>query len=66
MTSENQPDSVNLTDLALVVQIIDACTTRGAFRGEELLTVGQLRNKIEAFVKMHTPKEDQTEENTTE
>jgi hypothetical protein len=62
MTEETVTNNINLSDLALVVQIIDACTKRGAFEGNELVTVGQLRNKVEAFVKANLPKEEVTEQ----
>jgi hypothetical protein len=42
--------TVNINDFAVVVKIIDTCATRGAFRGDELLAVGQLRQKFVDFV----------------
>ena len=50
-----------LNDFALVVNIIDACTERGAFKGNELAPIGQLREKFVAFIKANTPEEKQTE-----
>lgn len=60
--TEETINAINLSDLALVVQIIDACTKRGAFEGNELVTVGQLRNKVEAFVKANLPKQEEVAE----
>lgn len=37
-------------DIADLVRIIDACSSRGAFRGEELAGVGTLRNKLVAYL----------------
>lgn len=37
-------------DIADIVRIIDACSTRGAFRGEELAGVGTLRNKLVSYL----------------
>jgi len=37
---------MTMTDISLVVQIIDACSSRGAFKGDELADVGALRNKM--------------------
>lgn len=37
-------------DLADIVRIIDACSSRGAFRGEELAGVGTLRNKLVSYL----------------
>lgn len=41
---------VTNNDIADVVQIIDACSARGAFRGEELAAVGTLRNKLANYL----------------
>lgn len=62
---ETQEGSSGITaaDLALMVQVIDAGSQRGAWRGEELATVGSLRNKLAAIVKSLNP---QTEEVTEE
>ncbi len=38
-------------DLAGVVSVIDVCSARGAFRGEELSGVGRLRESFLAEVK---------------
>jgi hypothetical protein len=34
--------TIDINDLAAVVQLIDIVSTRGAFRGEELATIGGL------------------------
>jgi hypothetical protein len=65
MTEEQQPQ-LTLNDFALVINIIDACTERGAFKGNELAVIGQLREKFVAFVKANTPEQEQTEANTEE
>ena len=36
---------LTVQDLAGVVSIIDVCSARGAFKGEELSTIGQLRDQ---------------------
>ena len=56
--------NINLTlqDLATVVNIIDVCSQRGAFKGDELSVVGQLREKFAAVVKANTPAETAEEE----
>lgn len=38
-------------DLALVVTIIDVCSQRGAFKGDELAAVGTVRQKFAELVK---------------
>ncbi len=42
---------VTVQDIAGVVSIIDVCSQRGAFRGEELAGVGRLRETFLAEVK---------------
>ena len=53
MTEENI--QIGVADLEAVVQIIDACSQRGAFKGDELASVGNVRNRIDAFVKANKP-----------
>lgn len=43
-------EQLNLNDFATAVSIIDICTERGAFKGNELLVVGQLREKFAKFI----------------
>lgn len=52
--------TISLNDFVIAVNIIDVCSQRGAFKGDELASVGQLRDKFAAFVKANTP------QNTTE
>jgi hypothetical protein len=51
-----QPPALGLNDLSSMLTIIEVCSTRGAFRAEELAVVGTLFNKIQAFVKSHEPR----------
>ena len=37
---------ITITDMKLMVQVIEACTARGAFRAKELAPVGDLYDKI--------------------
>jgi hypothetical protein len=53
---------ITINDLITAVNIIDVCTERGAIKGNELLLVGQLREKFAAFIKSNTPKENETNE----
>lgn len=59
-------ENITLSDVALMVQIIDACSKRGAFEGNELVAIGQLRDKMERVVKANMPKEAETKEEQTE
>jgi hypothetical protein len=56
--------NINLNDMVTMVNIIDACTERGAFKGSELVTIGTLREKLANFVRANQPKTEATE--TTE
>ena len=44
-TAAPQEPQISLADFSAALQVIDVCTTRGAFRGEELSSVGQLRDR---------------------
>lgn len=54
MPDTSQP-TIDINDIASVIQLIDVCSTRGAFRGEELATVGGLRTKLAEIVKANQP-----------
>ncbi len=45
-----QPVALTLQDLVLVAQIIQLTSQRGAFKAEELESVGGLYNKLIAFL----------------
>jgi hypothetical protein len=42
--------TINVNDLAMVVKIIDLGSTSGIFKGPDLKPVGDLRERIVAFV----------------
>lgn len=44
------PDSISLSDLQLLAQIVDLASSRGAFRGPELTTIGTIFDKLSAFL----------------
>ena len=46
-----EPTQISFADLAAAVQIIDVFVARGAVRGEEMSSVGQVRDRLAAFVK---------------
>lgn len=54
-------NTINLNDMVVMVNIIDACTERGSFKGNELMTVGTLREKLANFVREHQPKQTTVE-----
>lgn len=49
-TADNQDGGLTLQDLVLVAQIIQIGSQRGAFRAEELSSVGGLYTKLIAFL----------------
>tara|TARA_R110002153_G_scaffold89582_2_gene219190 strand:+ start:4233 stop:4496 length:264 start_codon:yes stop_codon:yes gene_type:complete len=61
-------DELNLNDLAVVLQVIDVCSKRGAFEGNELKDVGTLRNRIAAYVdaRAPAPEPEKTEDTAVE
>jgi hypothetical protein len=52
-----EPTPITLHDFIIAVNIIDACSERGAFKGAELASVGELREKCAAFGKENAPAE---------
>lgn len=67
MTAGAELPQITAGDLATMVRIIDAGSQRGSFKGEEMETVGALRNKLAAVVNALNPKtEEKTEEETEE
>jgi hypothetical protein len=47
-------NSLTLNDLGMVVNIIDACTERGSFKGSELVAVGTVRERFVVFIESHS------------
>lgn len=58
----DQSININLNDIISCVSIIDLVSTRGAFKGSELSSIGMLRDKLVKFIDENKPKEDQTTE----
>jgi hypothetical protein len=48
--AEAQAAELTVQDLASIKQIIDVASQRGAFKPNEMMTVGQVYNKLEAFL----------------
>jgi hypothetical protein len=51
--SQAQPagPSLNIQDIVGLLSIVDVASRRGAFRAEELSSVGQVYDKVSAFLK---------------
>lgn len=44
------PTELSVNDLAVLKQVIDVASQRGAFRPNEMMTVGSIYNKLETFL----------------
>jgi len=62
MTEETTPVQLSLGDIIGAVQIIDICSKRGAFEGQELAQVGALRDRLAQFAQANRPDEEPEEE----
>jgi hypothetical protein len=61
-----QKVSLSLGDLQAVMNLIDLCSSRGAFRANELEGVGRLHNHLGMFIKQtQETLEDNTESNAS-
>ena len=49
------PNALSIGDLKNLSSILDVASTRGAFRANEMATVGILYNKLSAFLQKVTP-----------
>ena len=50
--------NISLNDIVSIVSLIDIVSSRGAFKGQELTTVGTIRDKLALFVEQNKPKEE--------
>lgn len=53
---ENASVDLTISDLKAIQNIIDAVTQRGAFRANELASVGEVYNRLTAFIDSVTKK----------
>jgi len=54
---KTEPVEITIGDFNSVVNVIDVCSARGAFRGEELASIGMLRQKFAGAVEAETAKQ---------
>lgn len=66
MTNTPQPLEITLDDLNTVRTLIDVVSQRGAFMGNELSSVGMLRDKIHAFIESAAAEKEASEEPTAD
>ena len=66
-TPQAQPPALTVADLRNVRTIIDISSSRGAFRGAELKSIGEVYDKLDTFLKAIDAKaeEQKTEEGDT-
>jgi hypothetical protein len=57
--TKEQP-TLTLADLVSMLQVVDVATNRGAFKAQELSTVGGLYDRVSAYVKHVSPQEKTT------
>ena len=60
-TQEQSGAELTVQDLQAIKQIIDVATQRGAFRGNELMSVGQVYNKLDTFLTQVSQQQSQGE-----
>ena len=65
MAEETTPPNLNIGDLQSIIKIIDACSERGAFKGNEMTSVGAVRDRIAAFAEANAPKPEEINEDGT-
>lgn len=58
--------SLSLNDLALMANIIQVTSERGAIKAQEMTAVGALYSKLVNFINANLPAEGETEEETTD
>lgn len=63
--TQDQP-TIQLVDLANALRIIDVAAERGAFKGNELSSVGAVRDKIATFLNAVAPQPEEGAEEAAE
>lgn len=57
-----QATELSVQDLAVAVQIIDLASERGLFKGGDLKPVGEVRERLVAYIKENMPEPAETKE----
>ena len=60
--SSTETVSISINDIANCLNIIDVVSQRGAIKGPELTSVGQLRDKFALFIEQNKPPEEKPKE----
>lgn len=56
---------MKLSDLQLTVQIIDLAAEKGLFKGPDLKTVGEVRERMIAFIQANSKQAEEVPNDTT-
>ena len=54
--------NISLNDIVNVVSLIDIVSSRGAFKGTELTSVGTIRDKLALFIEQNKQKEESSKD----
>jgi len=60
--NSSQAVGLELADLALMIKLLQVVSKRGAIQVDEMAVVGNLYNRLDAFVKAHAPAETTAED----
>jgi hypothetical protein len=58
--------SITIQEIGFLLQIVETCSQRGAFRAEELSSVGAVYDKVRGFLAANTPQPETSPEEGTE
>ena len=50
MDTNTTPYQITISDLITIKELVDLACTRGAFRGEEMTSVGEVYDKLTGFL----------------
>jgi hypothetical protein len=59
-SNEQNPAELTIQDLAAIRQIIDVASQRGAFKPNEMVTVGQTYTKLDTFLQAVVNQQEET------
>ena len=62
--NEVENPKITMEDIVLVQRILALASSRGAFRAEEMSSVGRVYDRVSAFVTHNTPSEEGSEGTT--
>jgi hypothetical protein len=53
--TQSATPGLGLADIAFLLQIVEICSQRGAFKADELTSVGTVYDKVKAFISANSP-----------